>query len=68
MGISKGQDMVRVSFNPNEDVKVTDIKTKMAEAIDLLESFKNERNGREISIAQTQLQTASMFGVLAVNI
>lgn len=59
---TKGEDMVRVSFNPSEDPVVKDIKEKTAELIDLVEAIRS-KNGRLASLAQTSYEQAAMWGV-----
>jgi len=59
---TKGEEMVRVSFNPAEDTNVKIIKEKTAELIDLIESIRS-KNGRLASLAQTSYEQAAMWGV-----
>lgn len=66
-----GQKRVKAEFNPSKTELVDLIKNKSAELIDLLESMRlggsagfNEKN-RCISIAQTEIETACMYGVKA---
>jgi len=63
-------DAVRVKFNPSGDPAVAAIKQRTAELISIMEQVR-ERNSklaaREASIAITNLQTASMWCVLAVT-
>ena len=66
-----GQKRVKAEFNPAKNSKVDEIKNKGAELIDLLESMKTENpcircSGeklRLIHIAQTEIETAVMYGV-----
>lgn len=69
--LTLGEQRVRLSFNPTENPKVDEIKARAAELIDLLESMKDaearsEKN-RCISIAQTDIETAAMYGVKAAT-
>lgn len=58
-----GQRRVQRSFNPTANVIVENLKQKYSEIIDYLESMRNEKNGREISIAQTEAETSCMYAV-----
>jgi hypothetical protein len=69
-----GEKRIRTEFNPSKTGNVEAIKQKTAELIDLLEAFKNdERNNldgeakRLVSIAQTEYESAAMWGVKAVT-
>jgi len=67
--LTLGQKRVKAEFNPAKDGVVDQIKNKSAELIDLLESSRGEKSGeaqRLISIAQTEIETAAMYGVKAV--
>ena len=61
--LTLGEKRVQRNFNPSANKDVEEIKTKYAEILDLLESKRNERNGREISIAQTEAETSCMYAV-----
>ncbi len=58
-----GQRRVQRNFNPTANVIVENLKQKYSEIIDYLESMRNEKNGREISIAQTEAETSCMYAV-----
>ena len=58
-----GQRRVQRSCNPTANVIVQNLKQKYSEIIDYLESMRNEKNGREISIAQTEAETSCMYAV-----
>jgi hypothetical protein len=64
-----GQKRVLASFNPSQNTTVDQIKNKSAELIDLLESLRVEEatgeKHRLISIAQTDIETACMYGTKA---
>lgn len=67
-----GQYRVGVSFNPGGHETVNEIKRKAAEFIDYLEDFKKTKvisaeEGRLISLAQTNIEDAAMWGVKAVT-
>ena len=77
MGQTLGQQRVKAEFNPSKDDIVSKIKDKSAELIDLLETLRDVTEGgsiklappqrqRVISIAQTDVETACMYGVKAV--
>lgn len=74
MSQTLGQKRVKAEFNPSKTELVDQIKNKSAELIDLLNSMKpagsaaekfGSEKARLISIAQTQVETACMFGVKA---
>ena len=62
------KDAVRQDFNPSQDPTVADLKRRTAELISLMELIRDRGvAGREASVAITQLQTASMWCVLAAT-
>lgn len=61
--LTVGQKRVQRNFNPTANQDVEAIKDSYANLIDMLELKRNERNGREISIAQTELETSCMYAV-----
>lgn len=61
-----GQKRVQRNFNPSANAQVEDLKEAYSKLIDVLESNRNERNGREISIAQTDAETSCMYAVKAL--
>lgn len=63
--LTKGEQVVRVSFNPSADNKVDVIKAKIAEVIDYV--VENGKDPRLNSIALTQLETAAMFAVKSLT-
>ena len=69
-----GQKRVKAEFNPSKTELVDLIKNKSAELIDLLQSMKPVGSAAEIfgsekirliDIAQTEIETACMYGVKA---
>lgn len=64
-----GQKRVKADFNPANNGVVDQIKNKCAKLIDLLETLRTEGSSSEqnrvISIAQTEIESASHFGVKA---
>lgn len=64
-----GQKRVKAEFNPAKNDIVDQIKNKAAELIDLCEKLRVEDSSGEkhriISIAQTEIETASMYAVKA---
>jgi len=64
-----GQKRVKADFNPDKNDVVDQIKNKSAELIDLLEQLRNEESSGEkhrvISVAQTEIETACMYGIKA---
>jgi hypothetical protein len=60
--ITKGEQIVRTSFNVSENTDVDKIKKTAAELINLVDALK-EKDGRLAAIAITKLEEASMFAV-----
>lgn len=64
-----GQKRVKAEFNPSKTDNVDLIKNKSAELIDLLETMITDESTSEkirlIRIAQTDIETACMYGVKA---
>lgn len=58
-----GEKRVQRNFNPSANVQVEALKTSYAKIIDDLETLRNERNGREVSLAQTEAETSCMYAV-----
>lgn len=63
-----GEKRVQRNFNPTANIEVEQLKDYYAQIIDLLETKKNEKNGREISIAQTEAETSCMYAVKSLFI
>jgi len=61
--VTLGQKRVQRNFNPTANENVELLKQLYANIIDVLESKRNEKNGREISIAQTEAETSCMYAV-----
>jgi hypothetical protein len=65
--MSLGEDRVRLSFNPDEDPLVEEIKRKTAELIDLCNKQRQESGPGErqrlFSLAMTAYEEASTWGV-----
>jgi len=66
--VTLGQRRVQRNFNPSANPQVEDLKQAYSQLIDILELNRNERNGREISIAQTELETSCMYAVKSLFI
>lgn len=64
--VTLGQKRVQRNFNPTANPQVEDLKEAYAKLIDVLEANRNERNGREISLAQTEAETSCMYAVKAL--
>ena len=66
-----GQKRVKAEFNPAKDGTVDHLKNQSANLIDLLEEIKSGpdmisgEQARVISLAQTHIETACMYGVKA---
>lgn len=58
-----GQKRVQRNFNPIANPQVEDLKEAYAKLIDVIELNRNERNGREIALAQTEAETSCMYAV-----
>ena len=69
MSQTLGQKRVKAEFNPSKTDLVDQIRNKSAQLIDLLEVLRTENSTGEkhrlISIAQTEVETACMYGVKA---
>jgi hypothetical protein len=62
--LTLGENRVQRNFNPTANETVENLKQKYASLIDLLEQMKVDgKNGRCISIAQTELETSCMYAV-----
>lgn len=61
-----GEQRVRTEFNPAQSDKVSQIKQKSAELINLCEELK-EKDPRAASLAQTAFEEAAMWGVKAAT-
>ena len=66
-----GEKRCHIDFNPSNDNGISQFKRKIADAIDFIEDFRNECKAdsevhRCISICQTELETAQMYGVKAI--
>lgn len=64
------QDAVRKSFNPSGNPDVTYIKGLTSQLIEFMEGVRDRNKGlagREAAVAITNIQTASMWSVLAAT-
>lgn len=65
---TKGEFLVRLSFNPSSNQRVDDLKRRFADLLDDIEKWKAEHGDpRAGSEAQTLLETAAMFAVKMVT-
>jgi hypothetical protein len=65
---TKGEFLVRASFNPSSNKRVDDLKRRFADLLDDIENWKAEHGDpRAGSEAQTLLETAAMFAVKMVT-
>lgn len=64
--MTKGETLVRMSFNPNKNEKVEEIKGKVADLIDYIEDNK-DLDPRLAALAITSLEEAAMWGVKLVT-
>ena len=61
--ITLGQKRVQRNFNPSANPLIEDLKEQHANLIDKLEIMKDDKNQREIAMAQTYIETACMYAV-----
>ena len=61
--LTLGQKRVQRSFNPSANPVIEEIKESYALLIDKVESLRSQSNGREIALAQTELETSCMYAV-----
>ena len=62
--ITIGAKRVQRNFNPTANPIIENLKQKYADLIDILEAMKSDgKDGRCISIAQTELETSCMYAV-----
>lgn len=66
-----GEKAVGLLFNPSGNETITELKQAFANAIDLLNSYREESTSLEVkrmcSVAITEAQTAQMWGVKALT-
>jgi len=58
-----GEKRVQRSFNPSANTEIEQIKEMYAKVIDHVETLRNSANNREVSLAQTELETSCMYAV-----
>lgn len=61
--VTLGQKIVQRNFNPSANPVIEDLKEDFAKLIDKVEVLRDAKNGREVSIAQTELETSCMYAV-----
>ncbi len=66
--VTLGQKRVQRNFNPSANPIVESLKDDYANLIDKLEFMRDSKNGREISIAQTELETSCMYAVKSLSV
>lgn len=59
---TKGEQIVRATFNPSKNSEVDQFKQAIAANINFIEEHK-AKDPRLAAIAQTKLEEAAMFGV-----
>lgn len=67
---AEAKESIRFSFNPSGDVTVNDIKFLACALMTAYQAIRDRNDkaaAREASVAITNLQTASMWGVLAAT-
>jgi len=65
--LTLGEKRVQRNFNPTANPVIETLKQKYADLIDVLEEMKADgKDGRCISIAQTDLETSCMYGVKSI--
>lgn len=66
--LTYGERAVRKSFNPSQNTDVAELKTLAAAFIDACERLKAEgKDARALSVAQTNMQQASMWAVFGAT-
>lgn len=67
--LTYGQKRVRFNYNPTNDALLSQIKTKAAEIVDILETIRNNNPERNISISTSQisLEVGVMWAEKAVT-
>lgn len=72
--MTKGEYRVGIDFNPSGDDMVGQIKRAAADLIDLIDSVPSDcitgvgsEKGRLKALAQTNIETAAMYGVKAAT-
>lgn len=63
-----GEQRVQRNFNPSAKQEIETLKQGFADLIDLVETLRKENNNREVSIAQTELETSCMYVVKSLFI
>lgn len=58
-----GQKRVQRNFGTMANPTVEALKEDYAKLIDKVEIIRDSKNGREVSIAQTELETSCMYAV-----
>ena len=66
--VTLGQKRVQRNFTPTANVQVEELKEAYAKLIDVIEANRNEKNGREVALAQTEAETSCMYAVKALFI
>lgn len=64
--VTLGQKRVQRNFNPTANYAVEDLKEAYAKIIDAIERNRNDKNGRETALAQTEAETSCMYAVKAL--
>jgi hypothetical protein len=64
--MTKGDTLVRRNFNPNANVQVEEVKSKVAALIDYVEENKS-KDPRLAALAITSLEEAAMWAVKLVT-
>lgn len=64
--MSIGEDRVRVTFNPSDDSRVSQIKQRTAELINICEEIKGY-DPRLAALAMTAYEEAAMWAVKAAT-
>jgi hypothetical protein len=64
--MTKGEERVRVSFNPSSNNTVDELKKAAAELIDMCEDLKDPQTSEKnrcLELAQTAVEDAAMWAV-----
>lgn len=63
VNLTLGEKRVQRNFNVSANQDIENLKKKYADIIDTVEALRNDKNGREISLAQTEAETSCMYAV-----
>ena len=62
-GITIGEQRIGIVFKKGNNDKVHNLKEHFAHLINVVDKTKNEKNGREVALAMTEIENASHWAV-----